>query len=81
MNLDQPPERPATEASPDIQRAIAKALQSAAALIGNDRVVDFFKGFVSDIVGKRFPIDAGFVVNHRCQDDAAAVIQKLLTTQ
>ncbi len=65
--------------NPNIQLAIAKALQSAAAFTSNDQVVDFFKALVADIVGKRLPIDAGGIVNGRCQDDAAAVIQKLLT--
>jgi hypothetical protein len=69
---------PQPQAAPDIHRAIAKALQSAAALVSDEQVIDFFRGMVGRIVAHRWPIDAGNIVNNKCQDEVAGIILALL---
>lgn len=64
--------------SPDLRRAIAKALQSAAALVGEDHVVSWFGEKVGEIVSTRWPIDAGGLVAGKCKGDMAQIINQLL---
>lgn len=64
---------------PDVGLAIARQLQAAAALVGKERVVQFFRNATKQIVNHRWPIDAGGIVNGKCQDDMAELIKQLLS--
>ncbi len=67
--------------APDVELAIARQLQAAAALVGGPAVEKFFRGVVEKISAHRWPVDAGGFIRKQCGDDAAEIIEKLLTQQ
>lgn len=83
---DQPPEKSPAEVmadiafgeAPDLELAIARALQSAAAIVSRAKVQEFFRHFVGKIVASRFPLDAGGLIRAKCENDAAELISQLL---
>ncbi len=66
---------------PNVPLAIARGLQSAAAMVGNAAIVNDFEGMVGEVVDEFFPIDAGGMLHSRARKRFGEKIQKLLTTQ
>lgn len=68
------------EAAPDVNSAISHSLKAAAALVGNTRVIEFFKERAGDIVEKRamLPPITKQALKARVQEDFADDIRRLL---
>lgn len=77
--IGAPVELRAEQQAPNVQAAIGHALLAASDIVGRDAVVKFFTDMASDVVRKRVPLDAGGLINKKCQDDVSTAVNQLLS--